>query len=156
MNRLFLHLLFGLFPFIVVAQQGSGSCFSRTEFAPAFIALYSEPDSDLVSWYTNLFGMEVIKTFTSTDGSHTGTILQKDQVFIEILEQERISDQLEEGKKGIKKFGLFINSPVQEIKACLRQEGFGPGRIFQDVEMDFFLLHIRDPEGNELELISKN
>lgn len=156
MNRLYLYLLLSLLPFYAGAQQDAGPCFTRTEFAPAFVAISSEAGAQLDSWYSNVLGMKVIKTFTSKDGSQTGKILQQDQLFIEILEQKKIPACPKEHRKGVQKFGIFVDSPAQELQACLQQKGFEPGRIFYDAEMDFFLLHMRDPEGNELEFITKN
>lgn len=150
MNRFFLYLAACLFPFWIQAQQ---TCFTQTDFEPGFVAIVTQPETQLHTWYMDLLGMELIKEFSS--GDHTGKILKRGPLYVEILSYKTAVSCTGGPFRGIKKTGIFINTPVQEIKSCLLQNGVQAGRIFHDREMGFYLLHLVDPEGNELELLSK-
>ena len=143
------------------AQTGPAECFTDLTFDRTFIALNTHSESKLVSWYQNTFGMEVLKRFQSEDGTTVGVILQKNKFFVEILHSSKIRKDSTKhpGKKlirGVKKVGIFVDKPVEDLQTCLRKHDLKVGRIFYDREMGVKLLHLTDPEGNELEIISED
>lgn len=142
------------------AQGTPAECFTGLDFGHTFFALDTHSESDLASWYQDTFGMEILKQFESEDKTTRGVILQKNHLYIEILYHSRKGEDLsmqptKEGR-GIKKTGIFIDRPVEELKSCLDSKKVKTGRIFHDREMGFKLLHLVDPEGNELEILSKS
>lgn len=149
-----------LFSQVTFAQTPPSHCFTDLIFGKAFLAINTDQESDLVFWYQETFGMEVLKRFQSEDGTTVGVILKKNNFYVEILHSSKIREDFKEQsgqivKRGIKKVGIFVDKPVEEFQTCLKNHNLKVGRIFHDREMGVKLLHLTDPEGNELEIISE-
>ncbi|MEG9329154.1 VOC family protein [Salinimicrobium catena] len=155
MRRLFTLLVLLLIFNSANAQTGVPTCFNDLRFDKIFFAIDTHKESELVGWYQKVFGMKVLKKFESEDKKVTGIILQKNDLYIEILHNNGSGSEFS-GKtgNGLKKVGLFVDHPVEDLKDCLRRKDLQVGRIFHDREMGVKLLHLTDPEGNELEIIS--
>ncbi len=139
------------------AQVSPSECFKNVEFDRTFIALDTHRESELVSWYQKIFGMNVLKKFESKNKTVRGVILQKNNLYVEILHNSELSRDSSNHKAGpgIQKAGFFVDQPVEKLKNCLQSRSIETGRIFHDHEMGMKLLRLTDPEGNDLEIISK-
>lgn len=156
MKRLFTLLVLLLIFNSANAQTEDSTCFKDLSFDKIFFAINTYKESELVAWYQQVFGMKILKKFESHDKKVTGVILQKNNLYIEILHNNESGRKLsEKTETGLKKVGLFVDHPVEELQDCLRKKDLQVGRIFHDREMGVKLLHLTDPEGNELEIISE-
>lgn len=145
-----------------LAQSSESNCFEDVEFKKGFVALNTTYDSKLVNWYQSTFGMEVVKEFKSSNGESFGIILKKDGQYVEIIHSKStlkwdITRRLIEGTEsaGYRKIGIFTNTDLENLRECLKTAQLDAGRIYHDRELKIKLLHLIDPEGNQLEIISQ-
>lgn len=163
MNKIyFLPVLFSLvINYPSWAQSAISNCFEDIELKKGFVALNTTYDSRLVDWYQSTFGMEVVKEFNSSNGESFGIILQKDEHLVEIIHNKSISKkdithriiQASENA-GYRKIGIFTNADLENLRECLKTVPIDAGRIYHDMELKIKLLHLIDPEGNQIEIIS--
>ncbi|WP_224484723.1 VOC family protein [Robertkochia aurantiaca] len=144
------------------SAQEQHSCFYNVALEPAFIAFNTHKNSELDKWYKNTFGLEVVKEFEVPDGSATGIIMRKDDFIVEIFFRNHTAELHEKKDNtrskpggGIMKIGLFTDASLTDLKDCLNNNSGKAGRIFRDQELGIDLLHLTDPEGNVLEIISR-
>lgn len=142
------------------AQTYSTACFEVVELKKGFFALNTSYKSDLVNWYQSVFGMEVVKEFTATDGESFGIILKKNGQIVEIIHSKGISKadiayRVEQSSEnaGFRKIGIYAEVDLVDLKTCLESAGISAGRIYHDKDLKIKLLHLIDPEGNQLEIV---
>lgn len=151
-------LIMGTNSFAQIPGEKHHDCFDDLKFESGFIAITTHDKSELAQWYKETFGMNSIKEFTSKDGSSSGIILRRDQFVVEIIKSKEIRESKEQSpevRRGLLKFGVYVNADLASLSECLLKEGVNAGRIFNDEELGEELLLVKDPEGNMIELISR-
>jgi hypothetical protein len=140
----------------------SQNCFKDIDIEPSFIAFSTAKGSDLGNWYQEVFNLETVKEFAFPDGSITGKLMQKKEFVVELFFREKIYDtknkvpkSTKEEWNGIMKFGVYTNANLRSLKKCLNDKNINAGRIFNDKNLSIDLLHVKDPEGNSFEIISR-
>lgn len=142
--------------------QPSTNCFANVTLEPGFVAFTSHKKSTLDQWYRRVFNLEIVKEFSFPDGSVDGLLMKNNELVIEIFKR----DDVFEGKTfspkakpaqwaGVKKVGIYSNAKLDTLKQCLLKQGVQAGRIYDDKNLGIRLLHVTDPESNNLEIISR-
>ncbi|MGJ8563922.1 MAG: VOC family protein [Alphaproteobacteria bacterium] len=141
----------------------SPSCLSGIELPSMFIALTSNFESELGSWYSQLFDLEVVKEFQSPDGDMRGTLMRRGNFVVEIFYQKKLNDRnsfVQNSQpsqwKGYRKTGVYVDANIRQLKDCFLENGISAGRIFRDDNLNIDLLLVRDPEDNIIEMIEKH
>ena len=140
----------------------SQNCFKDIDIEPSFIAFSTTKGSDLGNWYQNLFNLETVKEFAFPDGSITGKLMRKKEFVVELFFREKIYDtkkkipkSTKEEWNGIMKFGIYTTANLRSLKKCLKEKNINARRIFNDKDLKIDLLHVKDPEANSFEIISR-
>lgn len=149
--------------FSAIGQSNQpNNCLDKISLEPSFIAFTTHKDSELADWYKNNFGLEIVKEFTFPDGSATGVLMKKDEFIVEIFFRNDAIKKIDlkpsansEQWSGFMKFGFYTNANLIELKSCLKDKNINAGRIFKDDNLGVDLLQVEDPEGNILEIISR-
>lgn len=94
MKKLSVFIILLIFSLSLSAQVSPSECFKNVQFNRTFLALNTHGESDLVSWYQKVVGMEIIKTFESENKNILDIILQKNKLYVEILHNRKIEKRL--------------------------------------------------------------
>jgi len=138
------------------------NCFANVTIEPGFVAFTTHKKSTLDQWYRRVFNLKTIKEFSFPDGSVDGLLMRRDEFVVEVFKR----DDVLQGKTlkpkakpsqwaGVKKVGIYSNAKLDTLKLCLLQQGVQAGRIYDDKNLGIRLLHVTDPESNNLEIISR-
>ena len=148
---------------IVGQKKELNTCLTKVNLEPSFIAFTTHKNSTLGNWYKNAFGLEIIKEFALSDGIATGILMKKGEFVVEIFfrndalkKRGLMPDSNFEVRSGFKKVGFYTDANLVTLKACFKSKSINAGRIFKDVNLEVDLLQVIDPEGNILEIISRN
>ena len=151
--------------FITFAQTNKNlksTCFESVHIEPGFIAFSTSKNSQLGKWYQDVFGLEVVKEFAFPDGSVNGVLMKRNEFVVELFYRDNILERKTfkpesktEQWKGVMKVGVYTNANLPKLKKCLKNRGLKAGRIFNDTTLNIDLLHVTDPEGNAIEIISR-
>jgi hypothetical protein len=140
----------------------ANNCIDQIHLEPSFIAFTTHTNSTLGDWYQNTFGLEIVKEFAFPDGSATGVLMRKGEFVVEIFfrknalkTSELQPDSNTEQWSGFMKFGFYTDANLEDLQACLKDNNVNAGRIFKDDKLGVDLLQVIDPEGNTLEIISR-
>lgn len=138
------------------------TCFSGIRLEPAFIALTTEHESKLDTWYQQVFGLEVVKRFSTANGDAKGVLMKNGELVVEVFKRkeplvpERVKPSIPRAYwNGYLKVGVFTNADLEILKQCLVSRGVMASRIFDDEKLNVKLLHVTDPEDNSLEIITR-
>ncbi len=147
---------------LFTGQAQASSCFDGHTLEPNFIALATDSNSSLASWYQKVFALETVKEFAFPDGSVTGKLMRKGEFVVEIFARKKIFDKADyqslssaEHWRGVMKFGFYTDAKLSKLKQCLISKGIKAGRIYHDENLKVDLLQILDPENNILEVIQR-
>lgn len=139
------------------------NCFDDMVIEPAFIAFTAKAGSNLGTWYQDVFGLDIAKTFGSEDGAIKGVLMRREEFVVELFFRKDAIHPLEEMPlthpaqwQGIKKFGIYTDANLTELKTCLLQNDIDAGRIFNDEILGIDLLLVTDPENNSIEIIRRH
>lgn len=146
----------------IAQKKESTNCISEISLEPSFIAFTTHKNSNLGNWYKNTFGLEIVKEFAFPDGSATGVLMRKGEFIVEIFFRNDVLKKSDikpnsssEQWSGFMKFGFYTDANLIDLKTCLKDKNVNAGRIFKDDKLGIDLLQVIDPEGNVLEIISR-
>jgi hypothetical protein len=138
------------------------SCFENISVEANFIAFTTTKNSDLATWYQQLFVLDTVKEFAFPDGKTTGVLMHKKDFIIEVffkedvlIGQQQAPQSTNEQWQGINKVGVFTDADLPKLQLCLQKSGISATRIWQDKNLPIDLLQVIDPEKNVLEIISR-
>lgn len=144
------------------ANTSEQHCFAQVTLEPSFVAFTTSKDSKLDRWYKNLFGLTTVKEFSFPDGSVDGLLMRRGEFVVEVFKRSELlkASSYEPQSKpadwaGVKKVGIYSDADLDSLKQCLQAQDIKAGRIYNDKNLGIRLLHISDPEGNSLEIISR-
>jgi len=141
----------------------SDSCFNDTVLEPSFIAFSTDKTSSLANWYKKTFDLKIVKEFTAPYGRFSGVLMKNREFVVEVFQHQNVLDRTDmapkkplTGWRGFMKFGVYTNADLKVLKSCLVDKGVKAGRIYNDENLKLDLLHVYDPEGNSLEIMSRH
>lgn len=135
---------------VVTAAQGGAAPIQEIQ-APFYFAVLV-PDVDRsVEWYRAQLGLELVDDTRAEDGRWRIANLRSDQVFVEIIRDDRA--QVVEDAMGIAKVGFQVPDVGAVADRIERATGERP-RVLDFDRHNIRILQVLDPDGNILQLSS--
>jgi len=119
--------------------------------APQYLAIYVIDVDSSVSWYRTVFGLQKLGGSKADDGSWRIENLGNDQLFVEIIRDNRA--KVVDRALGFRKVGFFVRDVEEVAVRMARSTGEWP-RVVDFEQFGQRVLQLRDPDGNIIQLIS--
>ena len=133
-----------------VAQDAS-SPWVPTIAGPQYFAVTVMDVNESAKWYRSAFGLSELDRSKAEDGSWEIVNLRNDQLFIELIRDDRA--QSVEGARGFTKVGFQVPD-VDAVAAWVGQATGERPRVIEYAPHGVRLIQIHDPDGNAIQLTS--
>jgi predicted enzyme related to lactoylglutathione lyase len=137
-------------PHEALAQDASTPWVSAIA-GPQYFAVTVMDVSESAKWYRAAFGLSELDRSKAEDGSWEIVNLRNDQLFIELIRDDRA--QGVEGARGFTKVGFQV-SDVDAVAALVGQATGERPRVIEYPPHGVRLIQIHDPDGNIIQLTS--
>jgi catechol 2,3-dioxygenase-like lactoylglutathione lyase family enzyme len=131
--------------------QPAGGTIGEIETPFYFAVLVADVDRS-VEWYSAQLGLELLDDTSADDGRWRIANLQNDQIFVEIIRDDRA--QVAEDAMGLAKVGFRVSDVELVADRIERDTGERP-RVLDFERHGVRILQVLDPDGNIIQLSSQ-